>query len=66
MPIYEYQCEECLHVEESLERLNCKFIDCSLCGNRAKRIMSQNRSRNKEADTVQNFTGQIAVEPAKY
>ena len=45
MPLYEYKCEDCFHVEESLERLNCKFIDCSLCGNRAKRIMSENTFR---------------------
>jgi len=42
MPIYEYKCIECGSITENLESIsaNNKSINCSNCGNKAKKIIS--------------------------
>ena len=40
MPLYEYQCEVCSNVSESIEKVDTEEIECSMCNNRAKRIIS--------------------------
>jgi len=40
MPIYEYRCEECTHLEESIEDIDTKEIQCPICNSKAQRIIS--------------------------
>tara|TARA_R100001463_G_C3485258_1_gene217402 strand:- start:216 stop:404 length:189 start_codon:yes stop_codon:yes gene_type:complete len=40
MPIYEYKCEVCTHLEESIEDIDTKEIQCPVCDSKAKRIIS--------------------------
>ena len=43
MPLYEYQCSECLQVWEEFDSINAKTVtDCLKCGaNKANRMVSQ-------------------------
>jgi len=40
MPLYEYKCEVCSNIEESIEKINTEKIECPICNNTAKRIIS--------------------------
>ena len=40
MPLYEYQCEVCSNIEESIQKINVEEIECPICNNTAKRIIS--------------------------
>lgn len=40
MPLYEYKCEVCSNIEESIEKINTEKIECPICNNMAKRIIS--------------------------
>lgn len=40
MPLYEYQCEICSNIDESIEKIDTEEIVCLICNNRAKRIIS--------------------------
>ena len=40
MPLYEYKCDECNEVTESIENWNTKEINCLVCNNIAYRIIS--------------------------
>ena len=49
MPIYEYQCNECNHVLDALQKVNDKpLVDCPECGkNSLKRLISAPNFRLK-------------------
>ena len=49
MPIYEYQCNECNHVLDALQKVNDKpLVDCPECGkNCLKRLISAPNFRLK-------------------
>ena len=40
MPLYEYKCDQCNEVTESIENWNTKEINCLVCNNIAHRIIS--------------------------
>ena len=40
MPLYEYQCEICSNIDESIEKIHTEEIECSLCNSKSKRIIS--------------------------
>ena len=40
MPIYEYKCEVCTNIEEQIQRHDVDEIECPVCNNTAKRIIS--------------------------
>ena len=40
MPIYEYKCDVCTNVEEQIQRHDVDEIECPVCNNTAKRIIS--------------------------
>ena len=40
MPIYEYKCDVCTNIEEQIQRHDVDEIECPVCNNRAKRIIS--------------------------
>ena len=40
MPIYEYKCDVCTHIEEQIQRHDVDEIECPVCNNTAKRIIS--------------------------
>jgi len=42
MPIYEYECSKCGHVEEVLQKFSDKPLSkCSLCSGKLRKLMSQ-------------------------
>ena len=43
MPIYESKCEVCANIEEQIQNFNIDVIDCPVCKNKAKRIVSLSR-----------------------
>ena len=49
MPIYEYQCQECKHLFDALQKINEKpLLDCPSCGEDAlKRLISAPNFRLK-------------------
>ena len=49
MPIYEYQCDDCNHVLDALQKVNDKpLVDCPECGkNSLKRLISAPNFRLK-------------------
>ena len=49
MPIYEYQCQECEHLFDALQKINEKpLLDCPSCGEDAlKRLISAPNFRLK-------------------
>ena len=40
MPLYEFQCEVCTNIEEQIQKFEVEEIDCPVCNNKAKRIIS--------------------------
>ena len=40
MPIYEYKCDVCTNIEEQIQRHDVDEIECPVCNNTAKRIIS--------------------------
>jgi len=40
MPLYEYKCGICSYIEESIEKIDIKEIECSICNGGSKRIIS--------------------------
>ena len=40
MPIYEYKCEVCTNIEEQIQRHDVDEIECPICNNVARRIIS--------------------------
>ena len=49
MPIYEYQCDDCNHVLDALQKVNDKpLVDCPECGkNSLRRLISAPNFRLK-------------------
>ena len=40
MPIYEYKCDVCTNIEEQIQRHDVDEIECPICNNVARRIIS--------------------------
>jgi len=49
MPMYDYECSKCHHVEESLQKMGVEEIRCPVedCGGTAKQITSKPRHFDK-------------------
>ncbi|URC15190.1 transcriptional regulator [Paraglaciecola Antarctic GD virus 1] len=44
MPFYDFKCEDCNHVQESLVALGVDKVICASCAKTSKKIFSGNRA----------------------
>jgi len=53
MPIYQYQCDECYHQLEALQKMNApKLVDCPECAAPALREGAQQAAQTSNANTA--------------